>query len=389
MSTLFPTYPNSFFTPVKGEGCYLYDLNNIPYLDFTSGIGVNQLGHVPPIVKDRIEQQLARLWHTSNLFTITPAEELAKKLTEISGLNYVFFANSGAEANEAAIKLARRFYQVVKGLVKNEIITFKQSFHGRTLATLTATGQEKVKTGFSPLPKGFHTVSYNDLISLKEAITPQTAAIMLEVIIGEGGVIPAQKEWLKEVKKLTLEHDLLLIIDEVQTGIGRTGKWFGFQHYDIAPDIITVAKGLGNGFPIGAMLGSEKLKEAFSLGSHGSTFGGNFLATTAGLAVIETIEKEDLLAKVANKGNLLKELLQEKLGDFPSFVEVRGSGLMIGIEWQKPVAELLKIALKNRLLILSAGEKVIRLLPPLIISEAEIITGVEKLRESIEESNLK
>ncbi len=385
MSALFPTYPEGLIRPQKGKGSWLWDEQGKRYLDFTSGIGVCQLGHVPEEVKQKVIEQLEQLWHTSNLFHIEPQEQLANELTEISGLHYTFFANSGAEANEAAIKLARRYQQKVKKTKKYQIITFEQSFHGRTLATLTATGQEKVKEGFDPLPTGFISVPYGELDALKEALTEETAAIMLEVIQGEGGVLPADATWLVEIEKLAKENDVLLIIDEVQTGIGRTGEWFGFQHYPIQPDVITIAKGLGSGFPIGAMLGHEKTKEAFSLGSHGSTFGGNFTVTTAGLATIQTMKEKKILEHVQLMGTYLKEQLEKKLSHYPAFIEIRGKGLMLGIEWNKPVVDIIPMAKEQGLLVLQAGPNVVRLLPPLNITIEELNQGIEKIESTIKQ----
>jgi len=383
MSTVYPTYPKGLIKPVKGKGSWLWDEAEKAYLDFTSGIGVCQLGHVPEEVKQRVIAQLDRLWHTSNLFEIEPQQQVAEVLTEISGLNHVFFANSGAEANEAAIKLARRYQQKVRNTNKYQIITFHQSFHGRTLATLTATGQQKVKDGFDPLPEGFVSVPYGDLEALRRVITDQTAAIMLEVIQGEGGIRPAETDWLIEVEKLARANDLLLIIDEVQTGMGRTGKWFAFQHYPIQPDVITVAKGLGSGFPIGVMIGHAKTKEAFSLGSHGSTFGGNYTVTTAALATIETMQKQGIIEHVEKVGSYFKEQLETHLSSYPEFVEIRGKGLMIGIEWKKPVADLIRTAKEHGLLVLMAGPNVLRLLPPLNITIDQLDQGLKRLLASI------
>lgn len=384
MSAVFPTYPEGMIRPVKGKGCWVWDEKGNSYLDFTSGIGVNLLGHVPEEVKKKVIEQLDQIWHTSNLFTISPQMELAKKLTEISGLDYVFFGNSGAEANEAAIKLARRYQQKVKNRQRYQIITFQQSFHGRTLATLTATGQMKVKDGFDPLPYGFVTIPYGDIEAFDKAVTHETAAVMLEVIQGEGGIYQADSIWLSHLEQVAKEHDILLMVDEVQTGMGRTGEWFGFQNYPIKPDVITLAKGLGSGFPIGAMLGSKKTKEAFSLGSHGSTFGGNFIVTTAALATIETLQKKEILSHVKEIGDDLKEQLQQKLKKYPDYVEVRGKGLMIGIEWKKPVAPLVGLAKEQGLLVLTAGPNVLRLLPPLNISKEEVAQGIDRLISSIE-----
>jgi len=385
VNKLFPTYPSGMIHPIKGEGSWLWDEKGNTYLDFTSGIGVLQLGHGPQGVKQKIIDQLERVWHTSNLFEIEPQIHLAQKLTEISGMDRVFFANSGAEANEAAIKLARRYQQTVKKQDRYEIITFKQSFHGRTLATLTATGQEKVKEGFQPLPMGFVTVPYGDLESLKEAITSKTAAILLEVIQGEGGIHLAEVEWLVEVERIANEQDILLMIDEVQTGMGRTGKWFGFQHYPIQPDVITIAKGLGSGFPIGAMLAKEKYKEAFSIGSHGSTFGGNYLVTTAGLATIETMENQQILEAVNRHGQYLIDQLKKEMSQYQGFKEIRGKGLMIGMEWDRPVAEVIPIAKEQGLLLLTAGTHVVRLLPPLNVTKSEIDLAIKKIKQIVKD----
>lgn len=384
-SSIFPTYPEPMLKPVKGNGAWIWDDQGNCYLDFTSGIGVLPLGHSPESVKEAIIHQLEQLWHTSNLFEIEPQQLLAKELTALSGLDFAFFANSGAEANEAAIKLARRYQQKIRGTKRYEIISFENSFHGRTLATLTATGQAKVKDGFSPLPYGFVSVPYGNITALKKTITPQTAAILLEVVQGEGGVRPADIAWLKEVEKIAKDEEILLIIDEVQTGIGRTGEWFGFQHFDIEPDVITLAKGLGSGIPVGAMLARKKYKEAFSLGTHGSTFGGNFIATTAGLATIQELKEQQVIEQVKEKSSYLIEQLTKKLSLCSSFKEVRGKGLMIGIEWDQPVQPLVSIAKENGLLVLTAGQNVVRLLPPLNITQEELDQGIELLTTSVDQ----
>lgn len=367
MTHLFNNYGRWPLAIVRGEGNYLFDADGNKYLDLVSGIAVNSLGNVPAKVKQRIVEQLDTLWHCSNLFEIPIQEELAAKLAELTGLDRVFFCNSGAEANEAAIKLARK-YGNERG--KYEIITFSQSFHGRTLATLTATGQEKVKVGFDPLPAGFKTVPYNDIEALKEAITPQTAAIMLEVVQGEGGVNPADEEWMRQIGELKKRHQLLLIVDEIQTGVGRTGKWFGFQHYEADPDIVTVAKGLGSGFPIGAMIAKEFLADAFGPGTHGSTFGGNPLAMAAGLATLEEVEA--YLPEVERKGRYLRE----KLG-------ARGKGLLVGVERDGEAAEIVADLRAEGVLALQAGPNVLRLLPPFTITDAELDFAIEKIQQAL------
>lgn len=382
MSSLFPNYGRWPIRIVKGEGNYLWDEAGNKYLDLVSGIAVTSLGNVPPKVKAKVQEQLDTLWHCSNLFEIPVQEKLADKLVSLTCGSRAFFCNSGAEANEAAIKLARRYMQKIKGENRYEVITFTQSFHGRTLATLTATGQDKVKDGFAPLPEGFVTVPYNDLVALKAAITEQTAAIMLEMIQGEGGVHPADPEFVEGIKQLCDEHDLLLIVDEVQTGIGRTGKWFAHQHYGLEPDIITMAKGLGSGFPIGAIVGKEKLAEAFSAGSHGTTFGGNPLASAAGLATLETIEEDNCLARVTEIGAFFAAELQKLAENHPEVVTVRGKGLMMGMELTVEAAPIVNMMReKHHILLLTAGPNVVRLLPPFTIEKEEIAHAVSVLDE--------
>ncbi|HJV44666.1 MAG TPA: acetylornithine transaminase [Bacillota bacterium] len=368
-SSLFPNYGRWPISIVKGEGNYLYDSEGKRYLDLVSGIAVTSLGNVPPRVKAKVAEQLDTLWHCSNLFHIPIQEELANKLTSISCADRVFFCNSGAEANEAAIKLARK-YGNEKG--KYEVITFQQSFHGRTLATLTATGQDKVKIGFSPLPEGFKTVPYNDIQALKEAISDKTCAIMLEMIQGEGGVHPADPEWIQETVQLCKENGLLLIVDEVQTGVGRTGKWFAYEHYGIEPDIITLAKGLGSGIAIGAMMAKEFLADVFGPGSHGSTFGGNPIASAAGVATLEVIE--GLLQEITEKG----DYIQSKLGG-------RGKGLIIGVEFDFEVAPMLVKLREEGILALQAGPKVLRILPPFTITKEEMDYAIEKIEKAVQE----
>jgi acetylornithine/N-succinyldiaminopimelate aminotransferase len=377
-NSLFPNYGSRYgLTFVKGEGSRLWDEQGKEYLDLMSGIAVTNLGHVPKQVTERLKEQIDQLWHTSNLFHIPNQEKLAQLLTDNSCGDAVFFCNSGAEANEAAIKLARRYFNKVLGMPEQyEIITFQQSFHGRTLATLTATGQEKVKDGFAPLPEGFVFAPYNDAEALKQLIGPKTCAIMLEMVQGEGGVNRAEPEFIKQVTALCEQHGLLLIIDEIQTGIGRTGKLFAYEHYGIQPDIFTLAKGLGSGMPIGAMVGKEKLREAFSAGSHGSTFGGNYLSTTAGVATLETILNEKLSERAAEMGDYIVNELSKQLADNPLVKEVRGLGLLIGIECTQPVADLVTTLQEQAVLVISAGPNVIRLAPSLLITKEDVDRGI-------------
>ncbi|MED5018421.1 acetylornithine transaminase [Paenibacillus chibensis] len=375
-SSLFPTYARYPISLVKGKGSWLWDDQGNQYLDFMSGIAVTNLGHAPEKVTAKVKAQLDELWHVSNLFQIPNQEKAAMLLTANSGADAVFFCNSGAEANEAAIKLARRYHQKIKGSGRFEIITFVQSFHGRTLATLTATGQDKVKEGFLPLPAGFKSVPLHDLDALKAAITDKTAAIMLELVLAEGGVLPVEADFVHAVKALCEQHGLLLIIDEVQTGMGRTGKLFAHEHYGIQPDIFTLAKGIASGFPTGAMLGKAFLRDAFSAGSHGSTFGGTPIATAAIIATIETMLEDQLPQRAADMGAYLKEQLTEKLSGNPHVKAIRGLGLLIGIECAEPVNELILEAQKRGLLFISAGPNVIRLLPNLYVTKEEIDQAV-------------
>lgn len=384
-SSLFPTYARYPLTLVKGQGSWLWDDQGKRYLDFMSGIAVTNLGHAPQAVAERLKKQIDELWHVSNLFHIPGQERAAALLTANSSADAVFFCNSGAEANEAAIKLARRYHQKVKQTGRYEIITFRQSFHGRTLATLTATGQEKVKEGFLPLPAGFKSVPLHDQTALEAAISEHTAAIMLEMVQAEGGMYPVDPAFVDVITKLCREHGLLLIIDEVQTGMGRTGKLFSFEHYGIEPDIFTLAKGLGSGFSVGAMLGKGYLREAFTAGSHGSTFGGTPLAMAAVQATIETIIDDKLPERAAEMGDYLFHSLQKQLGDSPFVKDIRGKGLMVGIECAEPVAELVLAGQKKGILFITAGPNVIRLLPNLYVTKDEIDQAVTLIAELFRE----
>lgn len=379
--SLFPNYGRWPITAVKGEGARLWDADGKMYLDFVMGIAVNNLGHQPEKVKAKLKEQLDQLWHCSNLFQIESQAQLAQKLVEISCMDAAFFCNSGAEANEAAIKLARRYAQKVLGVDRYEVITFEKSFHGRTLATLTATGQDKVKDGFLPLPEGFRHLPYNDIEALKGAVGMRTCAIMLELVQGEGGVYAAEPEWVKEIERLCEAYGLLLIVDEIQTGMGRTGKMFAYEHYGIEPDVITLAKGLGSGFPIGAMLAKQKTVGAFLAGSHGSTFGGNPLASTAGLATLEAMLEDDIPAKAAEAGSYLVAQLEAKLGNHPSVKSIRGKGLLVGMDCHQPVNEWITEAQAAGLLLLSAGPNVIRFLPPLNVTKDEIDEAITLLEQ--------
>lgn len=355
----------------------MWDDQGNMYLDFMSGIAVTNLGHAPERVKTRVQQQLDTLWHVSNLFRIPQQEQAAELLAANTCADAVFFCNSGAEANEAAIKLARRYHAKVAQTGRSEIITFEQSFHGRTLATLTATGQDKVKDGFAPLPAGFRYVPFNDIAALKAAVNENTAAIMLEIVQGEGGVLPIKASFAAEVAQLCAANGILLIVDEVQTGMGRTGALFAHEHYGLKPDIFTAAKGLGSGFPVGAMLAQEHLREAFGPGSHGSTFGGNPLAMSAVLGTLETMLEDKAAVRAAEKGTYLLNALRVKLSDVSAVKDIRGIGLLIGIECHEPVSDMIADAQRAGLLFISAGPNVIRLLPNLLVTEEDMDEAVD------------
>lgn len=374
MSGLFPTYARWEVEPAKAEGSYLTDIHYKTYLDFTSGIGVCNLGHQPEVVKKAVLKQLDQFWHVSNLFEQEKQVIAAKMLADAAGLHAVFFANSGAEANEGAIKLAR------KATGRTKIITFHQSFHGRTFATMSATGQDKIKEGYGTMLETFVYVPFNDIESLKAEMSTDIAAVMLEVIQGEGGIHVGEKAFLKEVEKLCKEYGALFVIDEIQTGLGRTGKPFAFQHYDLSPDIVTSAKGLGSGFPIGAVIGTEKLVTFFGPGSHGSTFGGNPVSISAAIATMEAIFKPEFIEAVVKKGEYTKSLLEEELKDVSVVKDIRGSGLMMGVELKISIGSLLKELRDNGLLALPAGENVLRLLPPLNVTEEQIKEAVNIIK---------
>jgi acetylornithine aminotransferase len=370
---LCPTYTRYPLHIVQGHGARVKDAQGREYVDLLAGIAVCNLGHCHPEVTQTICQQAARLVHISNLFYQTPQLDLAEKLLASCGLERVFFCNSGAEANEAAIKLARRYAQEVQGKQAGEIISVQGSFHGRTLATLAATGQEKIQQGFAPLPSGFVTVPFADTQALETAVNPQTVAVMLEVIQGEGGVRPAPKEYLLQVRELCNRHGLLLILDEVQTGMGRTGRMWAHQHTGISPDIMTVAKGLGNGLPIGAMLCTENLSQAFSAGSHATTFGGGPLVAAAGAKVLEIIDRDGLCPRAQSLGQNFKDLLQEvKKCHTDKIREVRGQGLMLGVELAHSGPEVWQALLDRGFICNLTQNTVLRLLPPLVIEEQDL-----------------
>ncbi|WP_418126552.1 acetylornithine transaminase [Streptococcus parasuis] len=374
MTKLFQNYKRESIEFIKAADNYLMDKEGNFYLDFSSGIGVTNLGFHKQ-VKQAVSEQLEAIWHSPNLYQNSLQEQVADLL--IGDEDYLaFFCNSGAESNEATIKLARKFSG------KSDIISFKQSFHGRTFGAMSATGQEKIQLGFGPLVEGFHYAIYNDLESVKQLVTENTAAVMLELVQGEGGVIPAEKDFVAELAHYCKEQGLLLIVDEVQTGIGRTGSLFAYQQYGISPDIVTLAKGLANGLPVGAMLGKSALGTAFTYGSHGTTFGGNKLVLSSSKAVLEILT-EDFLAKVHVKASYLQDQLTKQLGNLPTVVAIRGLGLMLGIQVTGDLGTIVTQARKNGLIVLTAGSDVIRLLPPLTITEEEIKRAVSILAECL------
>jgi len=385
-SHIMPTYSRLPVTFERGEGVWLFDENNNRYLDALSGIAVCSLGHAHPAVHSAICEQSKKLLHTSNIYKIAAQEHLADKLTEKSGMDNVFFCNSGAEANEAAIKLARK-YGHEKGIENPAIIVMEKSFHGRTLATLSATGNSKVQQGFAPLVEGFVRVPYNVISAIKQALeqNKNIVAVLVEPIQGEGGVNIPATDYLNRIRDLCDQHELLMMLDEIQTGIGRTGKFLAFQHNNIIPDVCTLAKALGNGVPIGACLARGKAAHLLTAGNHGSTFGGNPLACSAALAVLATLDEENLVEQAQQKGQAICAGFIGHLQDNKHVVDIRNKGLMIGIELDGPCAELVNSALQQRLLINVTNETTIRLLPPLIIDEQQIKLLVETLSTLITE----
>ena len=381
---LMPTYRRYPLVLVRGEGTRVWDVEGREYLDFGAGIAVCNLGHCHPRVVEAIKEQADRLLHVSNLYHIVPQIELARLLVEHTFADRVFFCNSGAEANEGAIKLARIYARRFMGGERYEIITMRGAFHGRTMVTLAATGQERVRKGFEPLPPGFPHVPYGDLESLERAITPRTCGVMLEVVQGEGGVVVPPGEYLLGVEGLCRERGLLLILDEVQTGLGRLGTFLGHQAFGINPHIVTLAKGLGGGVAIGALLATEEVARAFQPGTHASTFGGNPLACAAGRAVVEEMTREGFLEGVARKGEYFLSALKE-LGCRKAMVkEARGMGLMLALELEEGAAPVIAGLMERGFLAIPSGDRVVRFLPPLTVTREEIDLLLSALDEMLE-----
>lgn len=379
-NALMATYNRLPVSFERGDGVWLWDTQGKRYLDALSGIAVCGLGHAHPAIQKAICDQAATLLHTSNLYQIPLQEKLAEKLVALSGMQQAFFSNSGAEANEAAIKIAR-FYGNQKGVQTPTIVVMEKSFHGRTLATLTATGNRKVQAGFEPLVQGFVRIPFGDIDSLRHVAenSPNVVAVLVEPVQGEGGInIPAD-DYLKQIRQICNEHEWLMMLDEIQTGIGRSGKFFSHQHQEIVPDVMTLAKALGNGMPIGACLVSGRAADLLGPGNHGTTFGGNPLACRVGLTVLETVEKLNLTARAEVLGAKLLADFADALTDVAGVEEIRGQGLLIGIELERPCGELVSRALEQGLLINVTADSVIRLLPPLVMSDKEAAKLVEIL----------
>ncbi|MCS3903510.1 acetylornithine aminotransferase [Methylohalomonas lacus] len=383
MSSLMTTYAQLDVAFERGAGAWLYDQHGEAYLDALSGIAVCGLGHAHPALAEALSAQAGRLVHTSNIYRIPLQEQLGEKLIDVAGMDRVFFCNSGAEANEAAIKLAR-LYGHQRDVSRPKIVVMENAFHGRTLATLSATGSVKVQKGFTPLVPGFVRVPYGDIEAVERAAAeyPDIVAVLVEPVQGEGGIHIPPADYLGSLRRLCDAHEWLLMLDEVQTGMGRTGQWFACQHEAITPDVMTLAKALGNGVPIGACLASGRAADLFQPGNHGSTFGGNPFAARAALTVIDTIAGDGLVARAAELGTRMLTGLQNALQDQPGVTAVRGHGLMIGVELDRPCQQLVTDALQQRLLINVTADKVIRLLPPLILSDDEadrIVAGVSDI----------
>lgn len=379
-SPLLQTYARADISFEKGEGPWLFGRDGERYLDFGAGIAVNVLGHAHPHLVKALTEQAAKLWHTSNLYQIPEGERLAKRLVENTFADVVFFSNSGAEANEAAIKMARKHHASKGHPERFRIITFEGAFHGRTLATIAAGGQAKYLEGFGPKVEGFDQVPFDDLEALKAALGPETAALMIEPIQGEGGIRPVPNAFMRELRSLCDAHGLLLIFDEIQTGVGRTGKLFAYEWMGVTPDIMSVAKGIGGGFPMGACLATAEAASGMTVGSHGTTFGGNPLAMAVGNAVLDVILEPGFLERVERMGLLLKQRLAELKDRHPAVIaEVRGQGLMMGLRTHVPNTDFIAAARAQKIILIAAGDNVTRLLPPLIVTDADVAEALNRL----------
>jgi acetylornithine/N-succinyldiaminopimelate aminotransferase len=384
---MVPCYNPMAMIPVRGEGSRVWDQEGTEYIDFAGGIAVSCLGHCHPNLVQALTEQANKVWHLSNVMTNEPALRLAKKLIDLSFAERVFFANSGAEANEAALKLARRWAVDTYGPEKSEIIAFNQGFHGRTFFTVTVGGQASYSDGFGPKPSDITHIPYNDIEAFKAHISDRTCAVMMEPLQGEGGIISPSDEFTKTVRELCDQHNALLIFDEVQTGNGRTGAFYAYQHLGVVPDILSTAKSLGGGFPIAAMLTTEALAQHFQVGVHGSTYGGNPLACAVAEAVIDTISKPEVLAGVLEREQIFRDGLSKINDKYQIFSEIRGKGLLLGAvmneQWQGRARDVLVAAGENGLLLLVAGPNVVRMTPSLVISTEEIEEGLVRLDNAI------
>ena len=379
-SVLLPTYARAPVAFERGEGAWAITADGQRYLDFGAGIAVNALGHAHPHLVKALTEQAQRIWHTSNLYSMPDGEKLARRLCEATFAERVFFTNSGAEANECAIKMARKYHAAQGHPERYRIVTFEGAFHGRTLATIAAGGQQKYIDGFGPKVDGFDQVPFDDEKALRAAITPETAALMIEPIQGEGGLRSVPMRFLKLLRELCDEHGLLLIFDEIQTGVGRTGKFFAYEHNGVAPDIMAIAKGIGGGFPMGACLATEAAAAGMVLGTHGTTFGGNPLAMAVGNAVLDVILEPGFIERVAQVSLRLKQSLAELKDKHPDVIEeIRGQGLMLGLKLRTPNTDFVAEARAVGLLVVAAGDNVVRLLPPLIIGDAEVSEALARL----------
>ena len=381
ITPLMPVYPRCGVRPVRGEHCHLIDEDGTRYLDFAAGIAVNLLGHSHPGLIGAIQRQAATLMHVSNLYGSPQGEALAQRLVDLTFADTAFFTNSGAEAVECAIKTARAYHQAVGNDGKFELITFNNAFHGRTMATISASNQEKMHKGFSPLLPGFKYVEFNDLEGVKAAMGPNTAGFLVEPIQGEGGIRTGTEDFLKGLRQLADHNDLMLLFDEVQCGVARTGTMFFYEQVGIVPDIMAIAKGIGGGFPLGACLATEKAARGMTFGTHGSTYGGNPLAMAAGMAVLDVVAEEEFLAGVREKGERIRTRLEQFIGNYPElFEEVRGRGLMLGVRMKaEPRPFMQHLRDNHQLLTVAAGDQTLRILPPLVIGDAEIDEFFEKL----------
>jgi acetylornithine/N-succinyldiaminopimelate aminotransferase len=383
ITPLMPVYPRSPVRPVRGEGVYLYGEKGEKYLDFASGIAVNILGHGHPHLTKAIQDQAATLMHVSNLYGSPQGEAYAQRLIDTTFADTVFFTNSGAEAVEGAIKTARRYHHHHGRPEKNVLITFSNAFHGRTLGTISATDQDKLRDGFAPLLPGFTVVEFNDLEAAKAAMTEQTAGFLVEPVQGEGGVRPASDAFMKGLRRLCDGNDLMLVLDEVQCGFARTGRLFAYEHYGIEPDILASAKGIGGGFPMGAFLATEKAAAGMVVGTHGSTYGGNPLAMAAGQAVLDVVNTPDFLEHVRTMGDRLRGALEQMIPNHAHlFDSVRGIGLMLGIRMKTDSRAFVTYLREQGLLTVAAGDNVVRVLPPLVIEEEHVTEFVQKLSEA-------